>query len=75
LRATLRFMKTARTWSTEDKAFLKRLRKSALKLVEQIDAPTMNYFPRVKVGRKLTSWRTRVAAVAASIDREIESIK
>ena len=68
-------MKTARTWFPEDKAFLNRLRKSALKLVEQIDAPTMNYYPRVKVASKLTSWRTRIAAVAESIDREIESIK
>ena len=68
-------MKTARTWFPEDKAFLKRLRKSALKLVEQIEAPIMDYYPRTKVGSKLTSWRTRIAAVAKSIDREIESIK
>ena len=68
-------MKTTRTWFPEDKAFLKRLRKSALKLVEQIDAPMMDYYGRLKVGRKLTSWRTQIAAVAESIDREIESIK
>jgi len=46
-----------------------------LKLVEQIDARIMDYYPRLKVARKLTSWRTRIAAVAESIDREIESIK
>ncbi len=68
-------MKTARTWSPEDKVFLKRLRKSAAGLVEQIEAPMIRYYGRLKVGRKLTSWRTQIDAVAKSIDRAIESIK
>ena len=67
-------MKSARTWNREDKAFLKRLSRLAWRLVEQIDAPTMDYYPRAKVGAKLTSWRTRIAAVAESIDRDIKRI-
>jgi hypothetical protein len=68
-------MKTARTWFPEDKVFLKRLRKSASRIVEQIEAPMMKYYGRLKVGRKLRSWRTGIAAVEESIDRAIESIK
>ena len=68
-------MKTKRTWFPEDKAFLKRIKKMASRLVEEIDAPTMNYYPRVKVARRLTSWRSRIAAVAESIDRDLKHIK
>ena len=67
-------MKTARTWYPEDKSFLKRLSKLASRLVEEIEAPMMRYYPRVKVGRQLASWRKQIATVQKSVDREIERL-
>jgi hypothetical protein len=67
-------MKTSRTWSPEDKAFLKRLSKMTSRLVEEIEAPMMQYYGRMKVGRKLSSWRNSMTVVAKSIEREIERL-
>ena len=68
-------MKTARTWYPEDKPFLKKLSKLASRLIEEIEAPMMDYFPRVKVGRKLAAWREQITTVQKSIDRDIRRIK
>lgn len=46
-----------------------------MRLVGEIEAPMMNYFPRVKVARKLATWRKQVTAVAKKIDRDIDRIK
>jgi len=34
----------------------------------------MQYYGRMKVGRKLSSWRNSMTVVAKSIDREIEGL-
>jgi hypothetical protein len=67
-------MKTRRAWSKPDKEFLRRLSRAVERAAEVCDGPMMDYYPNVKVGRKLGSWSRRLRAVAKSIDRDIDRI-